>query len=225
MNFKTSFASGILVALPLLTNPAAASVIYQSIPDLTVTPSLPSVCSQCSGNGQSVGEIFSLTLAATVRSVTFVVNTAIWPVPVTVGIYRDLGGSIGSDLYNNTFTSFPSDTTLSAVTDLVSINIAGGLSLSSGQSYDLFLTNPSSLGVPAYSFLGSAKGIFIVSNSSFPLLTGDSYSPLGSGRDIGVSLSDAYVGSVPEPSTWAMMLLGFVGLGFAAARCSRPLAA
>jgi hypothetical protein len=30
---------------------------------------------------------------------------------------------------------------------------------------------------------------------------------------------------VPEPATWAMMLLGFAGLGFAAYRKVRPTAA
>jgi hypothetical protein len=30
---------------------------------------------------------------------------------------------------------------------------------------------------------------------------------------------------VPEPSTWAMMLLGFAGLGFAEYRCSQAKAA
>jgi hypothetical protein len=29
-------------------------------------------------------------------------------------------------------------------------------------------------------------------------------------------------GSVPEPSTWAMMLIGFAGLGFAAYRRGGP---
>jgi PEP-CTERM motif len=28
-------------------------------------------------------------------------------------------------------------------------------------------------------------------------------------------------GAVPEPSTWAMMLIGFGGLGFAASLCGR----
>jgi hypothetical protein len=33
-----------------------------------------------------------------------------------------------------------------------------------------------------------------------------------------------YVASVPEPSTWAMLLIGFAGIGFAAyRRSSRPL--
>jgi hypothetical protein len=34
----------------------------------------------------------------------------------------------------------------------------------------------------------------------------------------GVSLTDAGIGGVPEPSTWAMLLIGFGGLGFAAYR-------
>jgi hypothetical protein len=43
-------------------------------------------------------------------------------------------------------------------------------------------------------------------------------------------VSDGYWGpkvlvqSVPEPSTWAMMMLGFAGLGFAAYRKVRPTA-
>lgn len=44
------------------------------------------------------------------------------------------------------------------------------------------------------------------------------------GSEAGV-LADIYVGTppsgVPEPSTWAMMLLGFAGLGFASYRASR----
>jgi hypothetical protein len=36
-----------------------------------------------------------------------------------------------------------------------------------------------------------------------------------------VALNNIVVGGVPEPSTWAMMLLGFAGLGFAALRRNR----
>jgi PEP-CTERM motif len=40
----------------------------------------------------------------------------------------------------------------------------------------------------------------------------------GPGRAISVSLTNSAVTSVPEPSTWVMMGLGFVGLGYAAVR-------
>ena len=36
---------------------------------------------------------------------------------------------------------------------------------------------------------------------------------------------DYVAGSVPEPSTWAMMALGFVALGFAGRRAARRAAA
>jgi PEP-CTERM motif len=43
----------------------------------------------------------------------------------------------------------------------------------------------------------------------------------GPGKVISVSGSDS---AIPEPSTWAMMLLGFAGLGFAGYRASRRAA-
>ena len=39
----------------------------------------------------------------------------------------------------------------------------------------------------------------------------------------GVALTDFSVSAVPEPSTWAMMLLGFAGLGFAFRRSRRKV--
>jgi hypothetical protein len=48
----------------------------------------------------------------------------------------------------------------------------------------------------------------------------------GSGRsDFGsAGFSGPSVGAVPEPSTWAMVLIGFAGLGFAGARRTKPVA-
>jgi len=37
-----------------------------------------------------------------------------------------------------------------------------------------------------------------------------------------LTFGTAGVGSVPEPSTWAMMILGFVGIGFMAYRRETP---
>jgi hypothetical protein len=33
-----------------------------------------------------------------------------------------------------------------------------------------------------------------------------------------MEIADAFVATVPEPSTWAMMILGFAGVGFMAYR-------
>jgi hypothetical protein len=50
---------------------------------------------------------------------------------------------------------------------------------------------------------------------------GDYFTPLLTG-DVSLGLEVIAVGaSVPEPSTWAMMLLGFAGLGYAGYRRAR----
>jgi hypothetical protein len=36
--------------------------------------------------------------------------------------------------------------------------------------------------------------------------------------------TDGSVGAIPEPSTWAMMILGFAGIGFMACRSKNKLA-
>jgi PEP-CTERM motif len=40
-----------------------------------------------------------------------------------------------------------------------------------------------------------------------------------------IDVTTGSVGAVPEPSTWAMMILGFAGLGFAGYRKSRKAVA
>jgi hypothetical protein len=68
------------------------------------------------------------------------------------------------------------------------------------------------------------SGIFL--NDTFPvLLLGNNNNPLG--FEIGGPQNEGTftVQAVPEPSTWAMMLLGFVGLGFMAYRRKSALVA
>ena len=55
--------------------------------------------------------------------------------------------------------------------------------------------------------------------------TAESVNFTGTANYIGfaeITLGSATPGGVPEPSTWAMMALGFAGLGFAGWRKSRP---
>jgi PEP-CTERM motif len=47
---------------------------------------------------------------------------------------------------------------------------------------------------------------------------------LGSVIELKISVTDGVAGAVPEPSTWAMMILGFAGIGFMAyRRKSKPV--
>jgi hypothetical protein len=48
----------------------------------------------------------------------------------------------------------------------------------------------------------------------------DLFDTFGGGNDLG-AMDNFAIASIPEPSTWAMMLLGFAGLGFAGYRASR----
>jgi hypothetical protein len=150
-----SLASSALALALAAASPASASVIYQSIPDLTVAPSTNAWSSQCGGDGQSIGQQFSLAAGATANSVSFAVqNDFAWPTSVTVGIYQDDGGVVGSVVYNTTFSSFMSEVDTGNNTDVVTVDI-GSVPLAAG-SYLLFMTNPSNLGIPGYS--GGAGG-------------------------------------------------------------------
>ena len=206
---KIKFAAlGAALAGFTFASPADARVIYNSIPDLTVAPFFNSFCSQCGGNGSSIGQAIYFNEAVTLYTVSFTVQSSFaWPTPVTVGIYQDAGGAVGTNVYNNTFSSFASDVPTVNDTDVVTVELpAGGVSLAGGH-YLLFFTNPDSLGIPAYYGLGGGHLIYDA-NSSSPSLSGDIYSGV-SGYDAGISIT-----GVPEASTWAMMLAGFVGLGF-----------
>ena len=83
-------------------------------------------------------------------------------------------------------------------------------------------------GTGDYIFNGVAAGF---STPTFSYLSGPNYTqvttydPTFPGDGTGPALSFTLVGSaVPEPSTWAMMLLGFAGLGFAGYRSTKPRA-
>jgi PEP-CTERM motif len=78
------------------------------------------------------------------------------------------------------------------------MNLLDTLTLSSGGSNDV---TPNSF----YGFQESSKDI------AYLTLTDGYVAAIG-----GLSIA-----TVPEPSTWAMMLLGFAGLGFAGYRASR----
>jgi hypothetical protein len=217
MNIKFAVLGAALAGFSFAP-PAGARVIYDSISDLTVAPFFNSFCSQCGGNGSSIGQALSFPYAVTFFTVSFTVQSSFaWPTPVTVGIYNDAAGTVGTKVYNNTFSSFASDVPTVNNTDVVTVDLpAGGVSLAGGK-YLIFFTNPDSLGIPAYYGIGAGNMVYDA-NSSSPLLSGDLYSSV-SGYDAGVSIT-----GVPEASTWVMMLAGFAGLGLAGYRRTKNTA-
>ncbi len=142
--------------------------------------------------------------------------TAAFPASVTLGFY-DLGGSItvGAQVGANFTLSTSSYVTTMPANIVTALLPGSGRTLTAG-TYLLFITS-SNLALPEY--LGSGNGIF-VDDGVLDLAPGQAYKPLGNSYDIGVALSN----SVPEPSTWAMLLLGFAGLGFSGYRRRTRLA-
>ena len=73
-----------------------------------------------------------------------------------------------------------------------------------------------------------ASGLSFCGNNSLTMCNGaevtsmgwDLFDTFGGGNDLG-AMDNFAIASIPEPSTWAMMLLGFAGLGFAGYRASR----
>lgn len=214
------FAAALAVAIA----PAEAGVFYQSIPDLTVAPNVAEgSCSTCISSGsQWTGEMFSLSSAETVRSIVFTAATATFPASVTLGFY-DVGGSmtVGAQVGANFTLSTSSYETIapgSQPTNIVTAVLGGGGETLTAGTYLLFITNNSNLALPEY--LGSGNGIFVREGAP-ELAPGQTYTLLGNGYDIGVALSNG----VPETPTWAMMAVGFAGLGFAGLRRTRRSAA
>lgn len=227
---------GVVVAATLATATgsavvgARAAVIYQSTPNLSVSPS-SDLCSECLSNGHFVGEFFSLGSSAVAQSLTFVVGGPLVPYTLewTVEIFQDGGGNkLGTELYDQTFVSF-AKVIPTASTDILSVNL-GSVALAAG-SYDILLWNPGLGTIPQFGGVGAGNQIedqtaYITNDFYFsyylPPNPGDGYSFTGAGYyDSGVQLSSTPVSSIPEASTWAMMVVGFVGLGVAGYRASR----
>jgi PEP-CTERM motif len=76
--------------------------------------------------------------------------------------------------------------------------------------------------IPA-GLLGIPRGMALAQTALTSPVTIDCASPLGCTlASTSANVSGTFsAGSVPEPSTWAMMLLGFAGLGYAGYRASR----
>jgi PEP-CTERM motif len=70
------------------------------------------------------------------------------------------------------------------------------------------------------SFTGEVTGGAFVDAPATLILNANQARGPGVGHAVSVALTNAAATTVPEPSTWVMLLLGFAGVGFAAVRRS-----
>ena len=177
-------------------------------------------------NMRSISALFSAVLLTSTFEVT---NASAAIVLFDVSGQGTQGGSASVQSFSGTMNidtaiglitainvQFPTDPTFNVVSAsnpavgsgwVVSSNIVGNYGLAPGAlaAYNLTLffstTNPSSL-------VGFAGGTITAGGVSTTGLTISNYS----------NLTGTITAAVPEPSTWAMMLLGFAGVGFMAYR-------
>ena len=196
---------------------ASAQVLYQSIPDLTASPAFHT-CSPCDPT-QVAGSKFSLSSASAVNAIQFVTGSYGWgwygPTDVQVSIYRDVpsdwgGGAVGEQLYSHDFTSY-TDTDVSG--DHMLGFDTSGLNLDAG-TYLIFFTNTSILGPAVY---GGGSMLYLWPDDDSAPFTGYDYSP-DNGYSEGFALfgtrAVAVPSPTPEPTSWAMMVVGFGLAGY-----------
>jgi hypothetical protein len=193
--FSVSILSALGLAFTAIAAPAAsASVLYDNGPaSLTDAYYINSI--------QAVADSFTLASTSTVTGVNFAVWTFGGPITTV-----DWG-------ITSTANSFPITGT-AAVTIGASDGTAGVFTVNS----DSFLTGDVTLAAGTYYLvLANAMGS---SNFAWDINNGPStaYVNLGVGAVASESFQITGVSAVPEPTTWAMLLLGFAGIGFMAYR-------
>ena len=145
---------------------------------------------------QSLGIEFSSATATVVTEIKAFIGTNAGSGTVTIGIMGDSAGVSRGTFIDSITTTAAFATPI----DLTSLNWS--MEADAGAGNDIFGTWGPSTSDLAHT--GTLNIDVLTPNASLSFLSGANYS----------SITDA----VPEPSTWAMMILGFSGLGFMAYR-------
>ncbi len=196
----------------------AASAMIAASPALAST----TIANSDSGNdvssfgrpdSQTYGQVFRAPITGVLSSFTFWMNGSVQGVSGGVGTWND------TDLTWNAGNGSPTNLFLGAPTNASgATTVLPGVNVTAGQLYVAYLTvfgNPGPSGTVSFD-LGGANpdlGYFVWNNSVNP--AGDSswdyfFNP-GNAR---FSATFDAQGAVPEPSTWALMILGFGLMGY-----------
>jgi len=173
-----------------------------------------------------------LGLAASPTSAAVIANLGVNPSSAAGDFSNAVGGGLFADQYTFQLVGGPQFLTISSATNVYPrasdfiINFSGSLyqqvgAVGGGDDILLFgptIAVPNSCGLFCQTFGGSG---FLSPGNYYLQIAGIGLGTSGYGGNLSV----AGIGAIPEPSTWAMMILGFAGVGFMAYRRRNQTAA
>jgi hypothetical protein len=201
-----------IVAALLATSalPAGAATVFQSLPDLTIAPN-GNWCSSCEGAYRAF-DSFTLGSAETIASVTFAVSSNYhFPSPVDVSFWNSDGGRPSTQISSAVYAPGGFTSAVDTIYNTTLVSVDYSQSLAAGTYFVSFY---SSTGLAVPSFVGGGGNFY---------LSGDPRNG-GHGESAAFSL-DGATGAVPEPVSWALMVVGFGLVGAAARRRTTTLTA
>lgn len=209
MGVKTVLAASAAAMACALGATANASIVYSSIPDLTVKPAGDWIATA----PVVVAGLISLSSAETVVRVDFAADPSTDPSYISLGFLTDNAGQLGKTLLGagiggSSITVTPTG----QGTDLFSVALPGAFTMAAGD-YWLVIAGHDTM---VDGFSGSGSMLQCTDDYS-----GCSATSQTLGFDLqGYAADGAPPGlaGLPEPATWAMLLLGVAGLGAALRR-------
>ncbi len=172
------------------------------------------------GDHAGIGSPFTAAVSADVSQIDLAATYAGGPTNAAlVSIYTDSAGNLGTLLGSWSITNLPTATTSQfSNPTLTTISGISGVHLDAGDTYYLYV---STYDRDIVSLIDNNTGLRSDQIVGFPVINAivPTFDVLSGGTG-----SNSVTGAVPEPSTWAMMILGFAGIGFMAYRRKSTLA-
>ena len=226
---RSAILKGLFTMRPLFTAAAAGAALAFGLGasahayTIDTTPYWDGSTSISAWGGSATntyGETFTAP-GGDLNSFTFYVNDNGTPATFVAEVYAWNGSLTGGAFPQGTggpalFTSASMTTSGDGAFDAVTIN-TGGVALTTGQNYVIDLYDNSGDGVAGeWGLTGFYSHPGVPFDGGFNFNNGPSNSPVWDDfGDFGSLAYTASFGAVPEPASWALMLVGFAGIGAA----------